>query len=425
MLENEFGVQEGFIMEGKLLDKLKSILKRILSFLCDWSCDWSIVIIVSVVVLIALWVVWPANRCDYQEFNVVLQVGMSAFATIFIGILTRNFYKRQEVIRKEHEYKQEIIATKATAITHLANEQPGIVAAAITEIIDLIQQCNDLKKKMPTETEEMNRIMQELVNLAYKTNLKKNLKYNPSVISAKAKGLNRISEKDMNQDDPLHQYDVNAPMTTKERFDPYLNFDEADLHQTIIRRTSLQGIKMNDVNWENSELSNVNLSSAAINNVNFVAAKMCQVKFNGTFMQNANLSHATINTGWFKNAYLDWVTADAKTSMTNVDLTEAHVTKAKIIASNLRGAKCTNADFTDAILTGAKLQGAYLKGAKLIRTNLCQVNLTDADLTDVDLTDADLTDADLTDTKLTHVKLADAAKLTGIRCRIEEHHEKQ
>lgn len=413
--------------------------------------DWYIVVLVATCFVFLLLLVRNCN-----EFNVVFQTGSVVLTSIFVGVFTRNFSKNQERIRKEHDYKQEIIAGKATAITHLASEQPIIVAAAISELIELIQNCNDLKKEIPDQAKEIYRNMQGLVDLAFKTNFKRVVQQSPSVVSAKANGLIQISEKDVaNKDHGItNTFAFVMPEELNFHVDPYLNFESADLQNIILNSASLKGIRMLNGNLRNSRLVDIKLSQAQLTNVDFTGAEITSVNFDNAFMGRVILNDAEICDSSMKGSWLDGAEANNNTLLTSCNLTDAKLANTNFIGSDLRTSNFTGANFENANLMDARmdrvnlvkaymhktgfnntslidadmmntdlreadLTNAHLKGANLTGANLTGANLTGANLTGANLTGANLTDANLAGADLLGVDLTEA-NLTGMRAEDEE-----
>lgn len=410
--------------------------------------DWYIVVLVATCFICLL---LHVRNCN--EFNVVFQTGSVVLTSIFVGVFTRNFSKNQERIRKEHDYKQEIIAGKATAITHLASEQPIIVAAAISELIELIRNCNDLKKEIPDQAKEIYRNMQGLVDLAFKTNFKRVVQQSPSVVNAKANGLIQISEKDVAKKE--HGIKVSntcvfiIPEESNSHVDPDLNFESADLQNIILNSASLKGIQMLNGNLKNSRLVEIKLSQAQLTNVDFTGAKITSVNFDDAFMGRVILDDAEICDSSMEGSWLDGAEANNNTSLTGCNLTDAELANTTFIGSDLRASNFTGANFANANLMDARmdrvnlvkaymhktgfnntslidadmmntdLREADLNNAHLKGANLTGANLTGANLTDADLTAANLTNANLAGTDLFGVNLTEA-NLTGMRAEDEE-----
>ena len=130
---------------------------------------------------------------------------------------------------------------------------------------------------------------------------------------------------------------------------------QLELIQRLETERECQGCDLRDVDFENTDLSAVDLSNAILIDVDF----------------------------------------------DSVDLTGA----------NLSGADLTDADFDDVNLSGANLSGADLTDADLEEADLTNANLTNANLTNADLEEANLTGADVTGAEFRDADLEDVIGL--------------
>ncbi len=119
------------------------------------------------------------------------------------------------------------------------------------------------------------------------------------------------------------------------------------------------------------DLSQIDLSGADLRGINFCWTSLCNAKFIGADLREANLTSANLS---------------------NADLRGANLTKATL----------TNTYFVAANLNGANLSAAYLKDANLSSANLKAANFNSANLTFVDLRCAVLVETNFTNAILSN-----------------------
>ncbi len=162
-----------------------------------------------------------------------------------------------------------------------------------------------------------------------------------------------------------------------------------DLSEAILKRDTLSGINLSEVNLSGAELWSVNLSEAYLSQVNLTDAKCWKVNLSGANLEEANLTGACFQE--------------------KANLCGAILTNANLSGADLRCANLSKADLMEANLTGAKLKRANLTGADLREANLTGADLIWANLTDADLFKANLSGVMLGDAKLHGTKIVDAS----------------
>ena len=252
--------------------------------------------------------------------RVMLQVGTTAFATVFVGTLTRNTSQTQAdaaaKLSREQDSRSrssDLMAHQASAIDHLGSSSPVIQAAAITEMVwlirgwrHLVNDTIDAGKPEKDEERRWREHAQELVELAYRDNLHDETGFTPrEIIQARARGLWTLHDK--LQD----------------------NFTELSFSNSKLTEAALTDANLTDANLYGADLYGANLWGATLT---------------GATLTDANLYGA--------------------------DLTKADLTEANLWGATLTGATLTGANLWGATLWGADLGGANLTGADLTKAEL-------------------------------------------------------
>ncbi|RUT02047.1 hypothetical protein DSM106972_061220 [Dulcicalothrix desertica PCC 7102] len=181
------------------------------------------------------------------------------------------------------------------------------------------------------------------------------------------------------------------------------------------------------LNLENADLSQLDLSGINLSNANLRKAKLVGTKLNNGNLSGANLERAdlqcadlrqaNLNEANLKKAKLDAANLNAATLIKS-NLYSAYMPRIQLFQANLQEAKLGDVELTAAnleecildkvSLSGARVRKANLKKASLKQAYLYECKLQFSDLTGANLQKADLTKAELDGANLTQTDLRGA-----------------
>jgi len=174
-----------------------------------------------------------------------------------------------------------------------------------------------------------------------------------------------------------------------------------------IGEINLDGIELDDVSFDEYDLSKVSLRNARVNRCSFKYADLIL----------ANLQYSDLQNNDFSNAKL------IAANLGNCDLSGSALFLANMLTANTRNARLENIDFRghdisglmlrDVSLAGSNLEGQQLARVDLSNSNLSGVNLQGADLANTLFVGANLTNADLRGASLSGA-IFKSANLSGV-----------
>ena len=324
--------------------------RKVCPFLIDW---WPLLLIIPICAIAII---------ATHDAIMSTQITVTAFATLFIGLLARKASREQDLRSRSSA----LMDHQASAIDHLGSGSPVIQAAGITEMVWLIRGwttlTRDSVKAGHSDAEE--RFLehaQELVDLAYKQHTGEDSKDRSPVTAARVRGLVSLSK---------WQKETMSTATTNYLAD--LDFTRVILNYARLEeseKSSLAVIPLQGALFIKAHLQNANLQNANLKDANLVSTNLEQA-----VLTNANLKEAVLTNANLKEAVL------TKANLESAKLQSANLEKAYLANANLEVAVLTNAN-----LSGAKLKNAILKDADLRDSNLNQANFEHADLSGADL----------------------------------------
>ncbi|MDX2270715.1 MAG: pentapeptide repeat-containing protein [Cyanobacteriota bacterium] len=194
-----------------------------------------------------------------------------------------------------------------------------------------------------------------------------------------------------------------------------INFFQANLKNSQVRRVNLNGANLVKSDWRAADLTGSKLSGANLEGADLRGCRLGQVKVSGTNLRLSQISDPSL---WDEKVVLIWQLQNQggeQRQLSQVDLSKADLRQislqgcslreGSLMGVDLRGSNLSRADLRGADLRGADLRGATLQEADLSGANLSRANLQHADLRGADLSRADLTKANLQRANLTSAKL--------------------
>lgn len=192
----------------------------------------------------------------------------------------------------------------------------------------------------------------------------------------------------------------------------HANWNNACLDRANLQNTSLVGAELNSAEMIKTELQNATLSFAKMHSIFSVGAY-----FQDSTLSNAELTEATLANAQLQRAKLIKAKLEEvympSVNLQGADLAEANMKKARLLWDvNLKGTNLRDTDLEGAIILGANLRGA----------NLCGSNIHEAYLNEIILPNGGpyTNDSDLDKfTNAEHKEFAETLKeINGIRKRL-------
>jgi len=189
-----------------------------------------------------------------------------------------------------------------------------------------------------------------------------------------------------------------------------------------LRRASLSGADMPDVNLVGANLREAELGGASLNrsdlsgadleNARLDRASLIGARLVAANLERSSLVEAVSREADFREADLSRANLDraglSRVVLRGANLRDASLRRTNLVRADLRDAGLTGADLSESVLSGADLSGANLRGARLVGVNLLGADLSGADLHGADLRDAKLSDAMMKGSNLRRADLTGA-----------------
>ena len=162
-----------------------------------------------------------------------------------------------------------------------------------------------------------------------------------------------------------------------------VNFSDTDLRRTDLTQTDFRG----------GNLVRADLRTANIKKASFNLAKLSEANFSEAYIRESDLSETDLRKAYF-----------IRTDLVRVDLWEANLNRADfrwayLIGADLKRANLIDADLRWAYLSEVNLSEADLQNANLVKANLIKTEMIQANLQDVTLAWTHFGDVDLSVTK--------------------------
>ncbi len=183
-----------------------------------------------------------------------------------------------------------------------------------------------------------------------------------------------------------------------------LDFKQAKFVGTDLFGVDLSGANMTGTDLRGSRLDRIVMIEAKFDRANFTGATLLRPSLFRTLDPNVGIGPS------FAGANFTGVKMFGRFNRANfsgANFTRAklapfgrtgfieHIWRTELLGANLSNAILKDADLSQVLLAFANLKGADLRGANLQRADLTQADLTGANLTGADFTDADLDRAKL------------------------------
>ncbi|MEM9656069.1 MAG: pentapeptide repeat-containing protein [Actinomycetota bacterium] len=181
---------------------------------------------------------------------------------------------------------------------------------------------------------------------------------------------------------------------------------------------------LRDLNLNNRDLRNCDLSYAVLSGMNLWGAVLAGNRAVGVNLWGAHLDGADLSETDLRGANLERAgvrSVDLRraillgANLWGADLSNVTADRANFTNADLRSVDFTGADLTRAIFHGADLRGADLRRAKLVGADLVGANLRGAELSGTDFRWANLRNSDLCWSNLSRADLSGAAMDGAIR----------
>jgi uncharacterized protein YjbI with pentapeptide repeats len=160
---------------------------------------------------------------------------------------------------------------------------------------------------------------------------------------------------------------TNVNLTDATIFDSkfgFTDFNGANLNGTKFTDVTLTSCNLTDIQiTEHTEFIDVNFSESELTDVNLSGAKYIQVNFSDTYMFNCKIINTT---------------------MVDVNFVETDLTESELTGNNFTNAIFASANLTDANLSGSNLTNANFSNANLRNVNWAGTNITNADFTNAE-----------------------------------------
>lgn len=183
---------------------------------------------------------------------------------------------------------------------------------------------------------------------------------------------------------------------------------DCDLRQASLRGCDLSGSTLDRARLHDADLGRARLHGAALRRVlapglRGQEVELHQADLSEAVLDSASLHAASIVGGELRGARLERARLEGAT------IRGCRLVRAEASGVGMEGATITETSFDGADLRGASLRGASLRGTSFVGADLRGADLGEATLFDIDLRFADLRGADLGCARLDHVVLTAAA----------------
>lgn len=247
----------------------------------EWVLRWWLVGAVVVAEVLAFWVLWAYGHLS-GHVGVAVQISVTAFTTVFVGVLARNNSKEQAEAAEKREQERDLrsrssqlMSHQAEAITHLGSKEPIVVASGIWDLVGLMRGWttltdDSLKAGHEDAWDVWGEHVQQLVNLVYKQPLSSGAEtLRDTVTEARSEGITYLNKR-------------LPEISSSEISLSALDFSYADLSLTVLREIDFRNANLEGANFEESDISTS--------------------KFMGADLRAATLLAATLNEQSFKDA---------------------------------------------------------------------------------------------------------------------------
>lgn len=147
--------------------------------------------------------------------------------------------------------------------------------------------------------------------------------------------------------------------------------------------------KVNIINLENADLSNITLSK-----YNFHGANLKGANFSNSILLDCDFMGANLEETKFVNAKCSFSNF-TKSKLSNSNLENSEFTMVIFISINCEGSNFTNSTITNTFLNGSDLRKVNFYGSKIIMSNLIKCNLEEAKFENCFLSGSNLTSSNL------------------------------
>lgn len=172
-------------------------------------------------------------------------------------------------------------------------------------------------------------------------------------------------------------------------FQPYANFQQTKLHETILSDADLRFADFSDADFEMAGVDQTNFSNAL-----FLRAKLQNARWlDSAIYQHANFRDTDLTWVSFHGLYGQHLRSKPRHMM------DPGAGGADMTGAIFDGARCNHAVFSRCILTGASFKGADCREAHFTNADLKNADFTGADIRGAKLEGADLTGAIFTNAK--------------------------
>jgi uncharacterized protein YjbI with pentapeptide repeats len=149
---------------------------------------------------------------------------------------------------------------------------------------------------------------------------------------------------------------------------PIIDLENANLSNTILRCSYLNGINLNNTNLENADFTSTILSESTFSKSNLEGAQLCSVRGSSTNFSNSNLKNAVINRAYLTGSNFGGANLEAAdlrgANFREANLVRANLTKTKVGRVHGFPTNFTGADLTEAILDKSGITAEQLSKAK-------------------------------------------------------------
>lgn len=245
---------------------------------CKWVSRWWMVVVVVAVEAVVFGVLWKSG-CLSGHVGVAVQISVTAFTTVFVGVLGRNNSKDQAEAAEKRERERDLrsrssqlMSHQADAITHLGSKEPIVVASGIWELVWLIRGWttltdDSLKAGHDNAWFIWKEHVQQLVDLVYKQPLSSGDEIlRDTVTEARRSGITYLDKR-------LREIS-NSEITLS-----VLDFSYADLSFMVLHGIDFRNAHLAGANFEESDISTSKFMGADLKAASLLAATLCEPSF--------------------------------------------------------------------------------------------------------------------------------------------------
>ncbi|MFT8704436.1 MAG: pentapeptide repeat-containing protein [Bifidobacterium sp.] len=301
-----------------------------------WVSRWWIVGAVVAVEAVAFWVLWNSGHLS-RHIGVVVQISVTAFTTVFVGVLGRNNSKEQGKQARERAEEidlrsrsSELMGHQADAIDHLESQNAVVCAAGISELVWLIRGWTTLTKDSLKITghedapKRWSEHVQGLADLAFDRNVAiQFLEVEINESDEKRRHFNDVRSKDFRRvvselkratafkppDITFREVSLDGlclgglNCSTKEHDGPFCtahfegaHFGGAHLEGAHFGGAHLEGAHFGGAHLEGAHLEGAHLEGAHFTDANYMTADSISVQSENAHLEGAHLEGASYNT---------------------------------------------------------------------------------------------------------------------------------